>query len=141
MAAMRLTLSGARAMCDALVDSIDSGVGAGSIQIRSGTQPAQADDAPTGTLLVSMNLPEPAFGAAVDNDPGAIATANAISNVAASGTGTATWFRVTDGDGNTVMDGDCGEGGSGADMILDNADINSGQDVQVNSWTVEMPEK
>lgn len=115
------------------MDAIDVGTGTAVLQIRSGPQPASADNADAGTLLASFNLPNPAFGAAV----GGVATANPISATTGSAAGTAGHFRVKDRNGTTVMDGSVGT--SGADLNLNTVTISVGVNVEITSWTVTMP--
>lgn len=137
----RISNAAAIAACDAIVDLIDGGAGAGVVQIRSGTQPADPDTTATGTLLASITLNDPAFGAAADAAPGGQATADvspAIEDTSADATGTATWFRVLDSDSNAILDGEVGT--SGADMNLNTTSIVSGSTVTITSWTVTMPE-
>jgi hypothetical protein len=107
----------------------------GTIQIRSGTQPANANAAATGTLLVTLTFSATAFAAAVAN----VATANAIGSANAIATGTATWFRVLKSDGTTVVfDGSVGT--SAADLILSSVAITSGGNVAVSSFTYTQTE-
>jgi len=123
------------AMADALVDLIDGGTGAGTIQIRSGSRPSSANDAATGTLLATLTFTDPAFGAAATGT----ATASSItSDTSADNTGTATWARILDSDDNTIMD--CSVGTSGAEINLDSVSITAGGTVAVSSFTVTMPD-
>lgn len=125
--------------CDALVDSIDAGAGAGTIQIRSGSQPADPDTAASGTLLATLTFSDPAFGAAADAAPGATATASAITaDSSADATGTAGYFRVLDSDSNVICDGEIGT--SGADLNLNTTSITSGDNVAISSFTITIPE-
>jgi hypothetical protein len=119
-------------MCDAAVDTLDGG----SIEIYGGTQPTNPDASTGETVLATVTLPSPAFGNATDAAPGATATANSISTVTASATGTATWFRAKDSGGTARIDGDVSGTGGGGDMQLDNTSIQSGGDVSITSWTV-----
>jgi hypothetical protein len=122
-------------MVDAAVDGLDAGAGAATIKIYTGSQPADADDAASGTLLVTITMSDPAFGAGsagvatADNTP-------ALSAVAGA-SGTAGWFRAADSNDTNRIDGDVGEG-SGT-LNLDNTDIASGQTVTITSWTVTQP--
>ena len=132
--ATRISVAARNAAADGVVDLLDGGAGAGKIEIRDGTQPANPGTAASGTLLATLTLSDPAFGAAT----GGVATANAITddtNAAASGT--ATWFRAYDGSDVAVIDGSAGE--TGTDLILDDAAIVAGGTVSISSWTVSMP--
>lgn len=50
------------ALCNALVDAIDAGAGAGTLEIRTGAAPAATTDADTGTLLATLTFSDPAYG-------------------------------------------------------------------------------
>lgn len=131
--ATRLTGSAQNAAANAIVDLIDAGAGAGTLKIYTGSQPADADDAETGTLLATFTLPDPAFGNAANG----VATANAISDATGAAAGTAGYFRVEDSTGANVMDGSVGT--SGADLNLNTTTISVGLTVSITSWTVTMP--
>ena len=133
--ATRIPADVRNAACNAVVDLLDAGVGAGYVEIRSGTQPATAGTAASGTLLATVTLAATAFGAASSG----VATAAAIATVTGAATGTAGWFRAYDGGGTTVIDGAAGVSGSGAEMILSSTAITTGGDVTIDSWTVTMP--
>ena len=137
----RVSNAAAIAACDAIVDLIDGGAGAGKVRIYSGSQPADPDTAATGTLLAEITLNDPAFGAAADAAPGGQATADltgGLEDSSADATGTAGYFRVVDSDNTAIMDGEVGT--SGADMNLNTTSIVSGASVSITSWTVTMPE-
>jgi len=136
MANVRLPNTTNQAACDAVVDTIDAGAAAGTIQIRSGTQPADADDAATGTLLATLTFSDPAFGAA---SAAGVATANAITgDTSADADGTATWARVLDSNSNTCFD--CDVGTSGATINLNTVSIVTGQSVDITSFTMTHPD-
>lgn len=138
--ATRISNAAAKAACDAIVDLIDAGAGAGKLRIYDGSQPADPDTAvSTQTLLAELTLSDPAFGAAADASPGGRATASTITeDSSANATGTASWFRVVDSDGNAIIDGSVGT--SGCDLNLVTTSIVATQPVQISSWTVTMPE-
>ena len=120
--------------CDAIVDDIDAGSGAGTIAIRTGSQPTNVGDSDTGTLLGTLTFSDPAFGAASNG----VATASAItSDTSADASGTAAHFRVKDSDGNIHSDGSCGQGTG--DMSFDNNVIVAGGTIACSSFTVTVP--
>lgn len=136
MANVRLPNAVTAAACDTVVDLIDAGAGAGTIQIRSGTQPADADDAATGTLLATLTFSDPAFGAA---SVAGVATASAITDdSSADATGTASWARILDSDSATVFD--CDVGTSGATINLNTVAIVAAAVVSISSFTVTHPD-
>lgn len=135
MANVRLATAPQNAACDAIVDLIDAGAGAGTIKIYDGTQPANANTAvTTQTLLATLTYSATAFGAASSG----VATAAAITgDSAADATGTATWARVADSNGNTIFD--CDVNTTGATINLNSVSIVTGGTVDISSFTLTMP--
>ena len=115
----------------------------GTLEIRSGSQPANADAAPTGTLLASISLPADCFAAAAS---GAIAKSGTWQDASADATGTAGWFRFrtsTDGGGSSTtderMDGAITATGGGGDMEFDSTAIVAAGTVTINTATITQP--
>jgi hypothetical protein len=123
------------AACDAIVDLIDGGAGAGTVKIYTGTQPAGPGTAVGAQVLLgTLTCSDPAFGAASSG----VATASAItSDTSADATGTAAWFRVLDSNAVAIIDGSVGT--ATADMILDSVSIVAGGTISITSWTITMP--
>lgn len=118
----------------------DSGI----LEIRNGTQPTEADDTATGTLLASITLPADSFAAAAS---GAIAKAGTWQDTSANADGTATWFRIkqsadagTDNTTDERLDGDISTVAAGTgDLQLDNTSILTGQQVTISTFTITQP--
>jgi hypothetical protein len=91
-------------------------------------------------LSTGLTFSTTAFPTAVDNSAGgATATANAISSdTNAAATGTAGYFRVYSGAGTCIIQGTCGT--TAADMILNSTAIVAGQEIDVSSYTLTMPD-
>ena len=126
------------AACDGIVDLIDAGAGAGTLAIRTGSQPANPQTAATGTLLATLTFSDPAFGAS----SAGVATASAItSDTNVDATGTAGWARVYDSDGvdpgDSVFDMDIGQGSGTLDF--DNTSFVAGGTAAISSMTVTVP--
>ncbi len=137
--ATRISNAAAIVATDVLVALLDAGAGAGYIEIRTGTQPADLSVAASGTLLGTLTLSDPAFGAAADDTQKATATANSITgDTAADADGTAGWFRAYDSNALAVIDGSVGL--AAADMILDDVTIVTNNIINVSSWTVTLSE-
>lgn len=134
--ATRIPTASRNAACDAVVDRADGGAAAGTLQIRTGTQPASANDVASGTLLATVTLADPAFGAASTG----VATLLGVP-LAATGAadGTAGWFRMLDSDSNTVLDGAATATGGGGELELNTTTISTGVDVEVTGGTITMP--
>lgn len=104
------------------------------IRIYDGTQAADADTAiGAQTLLAELTGNASAFAAAAS---GGVLTLNAITaDSSANATGTASWFRILDSAGTTVVcDGTVGT--SGADLNLTTVSIVAGAAVSVTSFTI-----
>jgi len=137
--ATRISTAAAAGAADGVVDLLDGGAGAGYIEIRTGAQPATVATTASGTLLGTLTLTDPAFGAATTASP-SVATASAItSDTAADATGTAGWFRGYDSDGVAVIDGNITATAGGGDMEIDDVSIVAGGNIAVSAWTISMP--
>lgn len=137
----RISNVAAKALADAFDDQVNIGSTAAVIDIRTGAQPADPDTAATGTLLGTLTMSDPAFGAATDAAPGGLITASAITNdSSADATGTAGYFRIraTGTGADDVADGECGT--SGADLNWNTLSITAGSTLSITALTVTMPE-
>lgn len=138
MANVRISNAANQAACNAVVDLIDGGAGAGKIRIYSGTQPANAETAIAGqTLLAELTFSDPAFGAA-SSAQSSVATASAITqDSSADATGIAAWARILDSNNTVIFD--CDVGTSGATINLNTVSIIAGGTVSVTSFTMTHP--
>lgn len=130
-------------VCNAVVDALDAGSGAGKLCIYSGTRPDRTDDAVTDqTLLVTLVLNDPAFGDAVDDSTNSKATATAdidpaVTNTAVA-TNTASWFRAYDSDDTPCIDGSVGT--TGADAIISSTSVVENATITLSAWTFSVGE-
>ena len=129
---LRLSTGARNAAADAIVDLLDVG-GAGTIEVRTGSQPTDPGTAATGTVLATFTLPATAFGS---SSTGTV-TLNTVASVTASATGTAGWFRMKNNAGTGVLDGTIGT--SGAELNLSSVSITSGGTVSIASGSLTMP--
>lgn len=137
---LKLAAAVAMAAADAAVATIDAGTPASTLVIYNNAEPAAITTAITDqTALVTFELPDPAFGASVDGAGGATATANAIASVTASASGTASWFRIIDGNGVAKMQGSVTDTTGNGDLKVSSTAIVSGIEVSVISLTATMP--
>jgi hypothetical protein len=107
----------------AVRDSIDAGAGPGVLQIGT---------AGMATVLAEITLA----------DPSATASAGVLtfsgfprSDTAANATGVAAAARIRDSSGTDIITG-LTVGTSGADIVLDNTSVNTGQVITINSATI-----
>jgi hypothetical protein len=140
--ATRISTAARNAACDAIVDLVYGGSGAGVIRVYSGSQPATPATTATGDLLAEFTLSDPAFGAASSG----VATLDVTPALTDTGItdGTAGWFRVLDsteaaGTGLGIIDGAVTATGGGGQLELNTTTISTGVDVSITSGTVTMP--
>lgn len=109
------------------VAQIQTSVGSsGTLVIYTGTEPANCAAAITGSLLATIVLP-----ATFLTSSGGVTTIAGTWSVAASGTGTAGYFRILDGSAVCHV-----QGNVTTDLVLNNTSITSGQTVTVTSFSV-----
>jgi len=135
--ATRIPTASRNAAADAVVDRLDAGSAAGYVEIRTGAQPATGNDVASGTLLATIDLNDPAFGAAATGT--ATADVSPALTAAAVATADAGWFRAYDSDDNAVIDGSVTATGGGGDMQLNTIALVTAVDVTITAWTVTMP--
>lgn len=128
---MALTISNgaANAVIDVITDLLDGG----TLEIRSGVKPAATSDSAAGTLLATVTLGAPSFGAASTRS----ATITDPAAATAAATGTAGWFRAKTSGGTAVIDGTVGT--SGADLNLSTTALVAGGSVDITGGTLSLP--
>ncbi len=108
----------------------------GLIEIYSGVQPVNANTAlSANTLLATLTFGNPAFGAPAAG----ILTANPITAGTAVATGTATFARIYESNGTTVVM-DASIGTSGAGINMGTTSIVTGGVVSISSLTFTVTE-
>lgn len=119
------------AILDAIDALINTGAGTAQIKIRAGSVGAP------GTVLATVNLGNPAFGAA---SSGAMTMSGLpVSDTSADATGTAGMFEITDRDGVVVVSGSVTATGGGGDMTMPSVSITATEPVNVNTFTYNAP--
>lgn len=131
------------AACDAIVNLVDGGAGAGYCAIWKGTipaTPATADDGTGTNLLGTVTFADPAF----DDAAAGVAEAGGAGfdftpDSSADNSGDAVYFRVKDSDATCIFQGTCGEAGDSPDMVFNNKTIVQGGTIDITSMTVTVP--
>ena len=139
MANVRIATATRNAMLDALRVAMDAGSSTATIKFYTGTQPANANASLSGnTLLGTLNCTDPVAPSA----SGGVLTFSSITrDSAADATGTATWARIADSDGNTIFDCDVGgtnESTTGT-IQLNTSAIVIGGPIEISSFTLTYP--
>ena len=107
---------------------VDAGVASLTVlEIRTGSQPASANDAASGTLLATITI---AWGAGASG----VASITGTPSTTAVATGTAGWARFRNTGDTLRMDG-----AVGTDVTLNNNSITSGGTVTVTSGSLTQP--
>ncbi len=132
---MRLATDVRNAAVDGAVGRLDAGTGPATIKVYTGPQPATPATPPTGTLLLTFTLNDPAFAAA-SGGSAALSTTPALTTLGV-GAGAAGWFRAADSDGNAKLDGAVGT--SNADLVLSTTTVSVGLSVTVTSGSYAQP--
>ena len=120
---------------NATLAAIETAVGINPIlTINTGTNPADAATANTGTVLATMVLPSDWLGTAA---AGSIALSGTWQDLSADDSGTAGYFRLHTNDGTVChMQGTVTATGAGGDMQLDNTNIATGQQINITTFTI-----
>jgi hypothetical protein len=126
------------AFCTTLGTLADAGAGGATVKVYSGTRPVNANTAPGGgnTLLLTFTLATTALDAP---NTGVTAIAGLPISAVGAANGTAAWWRMADSTGATVIDGDAGADGSGADLELSTTSITTGLTVNLTTGTFTQP--
>lgn len=114
-------------------DAVANSLGSGTISIYTGTQPASADDAATGTLLVSIVVPDATTMWAAASNGARVKTAAAATGTAVS-SGTAGWARFTKT--TASVDGSVTATGAGGNFTIDNTSIVSAMVYSITGATI-----
>ncbi len=114
--------------CDAIVDRVDAGAGAGTLEIKTAASTV-AGTSEAATLTFS----DPAFG----NASAGVATASAITDDTSATGGTASDATFFDSDALAILQ--CDVAASGSDINLSSVAIGALDTVSITSLTVTVP--
>lgn len=118
---------------NARLDVVESTIGtAPSLEIRSGSAPANCAAADSGTVLATITLPSDWMAAA---SSGSKAIAGTWQDASADATGTAGHFRIKASTTCHIQGTVTGTGGGG-DMELNNTSIAVGQQVNITGFSL-----
>lgn len=133
-----MTIQLSIAVRNAMLDSIESTIGtAAVVKLRTGSQPANAAAADSGTVVASYTLASDWAAAASSGSKSFSNTP--LDDSSADNSGTIAHYRVYASDGTTChMQGTVTATGGGGDMVVDNTVVTAGQDVKILSWSINM---
>jgi hypothetical protein len=123
---------------NAMMDDVRTALAGGSIKIYDGTMPANANASLSGnTLLGTLGLASPAGSA---SSSGTFTFGTITSDTDADATGSASFARLFQSDGTTVVcDCEVGTSGSGAPIILNTLSITIHGTISMSSGTLSIP--
>lgn len=134
---IQLSSAAAEAMAQAFCDALNAAAPAqpGKLKLYSGAQPSDGDDAIGGgnTLLATLRFSDPPE---VSVTGGVITFDVMTADSSADASGTATWFRMTDGADVQLLDGSVGT--SGADLNMPSVSIVALANVSISSGTLTL---
>lgn len=137
MAILRFAVAVKNSTLTQIRDAIDAGSGAGYLQVRTGTIPADVATAVTGTLLGTLTFSDPC-GTVGSPTPGALTMSAITQDSSADATGTATWARIFDSAGTAVMDIDISTTGGGGTLQLNTTNIVAGGPILISSFVISV---
>jgi hypothetical protein len=117
------------AAANAVVDRVDLGSGTteGKLVLLDGA-----------VTVATVDLANPAFGAATEASPSVATAASLPLSFTASADGTVDGYEVVDRDGTVVWSGSAGDAGT-EECVLDNASVSNGQNGSVTAFTWTQP--
>jgi hypothetical protein len=118
---------------NAALDQIETTISTSpTLEIRSGSVPANCAAASTGTVLATITLPSDWLAAA---SGGSKTISGTWQDVSADATGTAGYFRISQG-ATCHIQGTVTATGGGGDMTLDSVSITAAQQVNITAFTI-----
>ena len=118
---------------NAALDSIETAIGVSpTLEIRSGTVPANCAAADSGTVLATMALPSDWLAAAAS---GVKSLSGTWQDISADATGTAGHFRIK-ASTTCHIQGTITITAGGGDMTLDNTSIATGQQITITAFSI-----
>ncbi len=121
----------ANAMLDIISSKIDAGTGSGKIKIYSGTIPQHADSQLSNNILLGELICSSPVASSASNG---VLTFNTISqDTSANASGIATFFRIEDSSGTTILQGDVTLTGQGGGLEMNTINIISGSQILITT--------
>ena len=129
-----MTLQYAVSIRNLQLDQVEIDVGTSpTLEIRTGSPPANVAAADSGTVLATLALPSDWMAAAAS---GAKAKSGTWEDTSADAAGTAGHFRIKTSGGTAKIQGTVTATGGGGDMTVDNVVFAAGQQFTITSFTI-----
>lgn len=130
---MQLDVDTRNARLDAIEAVLLAAGNDATMEIRSGTQPANCAASDTGDVLATIALPDDPFAA---GSSGSKAKTGTWEDASADDDGTAGHFRIKDHNGVCRMQGTVTATGDGGDLTVQNINFAAGQSFVITSFTL-----
>lgn len=127
--ALQLSVDVRNARLDAIETTVST---APTLEIRTGSPPADCATADSGTVLATLTLPSDWMAAA---SSGSKALSGTWQDLSADATGTAGHFRIKQST-TCHLQGTVTASGGGGDMIVSSTSFTAGQSFTVNTFTL-----
>lgn len=120
---------------NAALDTIETTIGSTSLtlELRTGAPPANCAAADTGTVVATITVPSDWLAAASGGSKTILG--GPWTDTSADATGIIGHFRFKQST-TCHIQGTVTEAGGGGDMIIDNNDVNAGQQVSITTFTL-----
>lgn len=139
MAIIRLVPTVKESMLNQVKAALDAGSGPATIKIYTGTQPTLPTDAvTTQTCLGTLTFSDPC-GTVGGTYPGEFHASAITADSSADATGTASWARIADSTGATVMDINISVTGGGGALQMNTTNVVLGGPITVTSFVLTLP--
>lgn len=126
-----MTIDFNHAFANDLLTTYSTDFPASSFLICYTGSPPGANNAATGTTLVTITLPATPWGTAASSS---ISKSGTWSNTAAAA-GTLGYYRLVNAAGTKLEEGTITATGGGGDLTVDNTGIAIGQTLTISTWT------
>lgn len=111
---------------DGVIAKVDADAAAGKMKLYDGGT--------AGTLIATITLNDPSFS----NSTGLLTMLGVPKSAASVASGNIDTYTLTDGADVVVREGGVGTSGSGKDVILTSTSITAPQNVQIDSFTINV---
>lgn len=119
---------------DSIVSKIDENPGNGTLVMYTGIRPDQ-NGVPNGQKLISFSLSNPSF---TTSNNGAVLSYSITPLTDVLVDGTATWFRIYNGNNLTILDGDISDINGDGDIKISSVDFTIGSKVTISKISISI---
>lgn len=138
MAVIKFSTVTKEAILTQVKNAIDGGSGAGTIKLYTGTIPATPETAISSQVLLGTLTFSDPCGVVGTPTAGALTFSAITQDSSADATGTATWARIADSSGTTVVDINVTVTGGGGALQLNTTSIVAGGPIIISAFVLSV---